>query len=73
MREVRGLGLMIGIEVTIPATEIVATALTLGAIVNVTAGNTIRLLPPLIMSDDEASELGHIVAQVVNTLSERPS
>ena len=73
VREVRGLGLMIGIEVTIPATEIVATALTLGAIVNVTAGNTIRLLPPLIMSDDEASELGHIVAQVVNTLSERPS
>lgn len=64
--DVRGLGLMIGIEVTVPTDHLVARALDLGALINVTTGDTIRLLPPLILTDDEASELGAIVAQVVN-------
>ncbi len=68
--DIRGLGLMIGIEVTVPADGLVARALDQGAVINVTAGNTIRLLPPLVMSDDEADRLGRTVAQIVNQAAE---
>jgi len=68
--DIRGLGLMIGIEVTVPADGLVARALDLGVVINVTAGNTIRLLPPLVMSDDEADRLGRTVAQIVNQAAE---
>nr|WP_271863671.1 aspartate aminotransferase family protein [Paraglaciecola sp.] len=66
--EIRGLGLMIGIELSIPCDGIVATALEAGLLVNVTAGNTVRLLPPLIMSLADARILGSGVAEVVNTV-----
>ena len=66
--EVRGLGLMIGIELNIPCDRIVATALDAGLLVNVTAGNTIRLLPPLVMSLADAATLGSGLAEVVNTV-----
>ena len=64
--DIRGLGLMIGIETALPTDGLVQRALDRGIIVNVTAGNTIRLLPPLVMSLDEAGELGAGVAQVLN-------
>ena len=57
---------MIGIETALPTDGLVQRALDRGIIVNVTAGNTIRLLPPLVMSLDEAGELGAGVAQVLN-------
>lgn len=68
--EVRGLGLMVGIEVTVPGEGLVLAALERSAVINVTAGNTIRLLPPLVMSDAEAEQLGSVVAEVVNQASE---
>jgi len=68
--DIRGLGLMIGIEVQAETSDLVATALAKGAVVNVTAGNTIRLLPPLVMSDEEAADLGRIIATVVDQLPE---
>ena len=71
--DIRGLGLMIGIEVQADTSALVATALKHGAVVNVTAGNTIRLLPPLIMSDQEAADLGRIVATVVDHIPEPSS
>ncbi|MCW8917446.1 MAG: acetylornithine transaminase [Gammaproteobacteria bacterium] len=57
VRNIRGKGLMLGIELDRPCTELVAMALARGLLINVTAGNTIRLLPPLVMSDDEAEQL----------------
>jgi acetylornithine/N-succinyldiaminopimelate aminotransferase len=57
VRNIRGKGLMIGIELDRPCTELVGMALERGLLINVTAGNTIRLLPPLVMSDDEAEQL----------------
>lgn len=71
--DIRGLGLMIGIEVQADTSALVATALEHGAVVNVTAGNTIRLLPPLVMSDQEAADLGRIVATVVDHIPEQSS
>lgn len=55
--EIRGRGLMMGIELTVPSAPIVARALEEGLIVNSTAERVVRLLPPLILSDEQADEL----------------
>jgi acetylornithine/N-succinyldiaminopimelate aminotransferase len=54
--EVRGLGLMLGIEFTQPTKPIVAQLLAEGVIANATAGNVLRLLPPLTLTIAEADE-----------------
>ena len=61
VKEIRGKGLMIGIEMNEPCAEIVDLCLNEKLIVNVTADKVIRLLPPLIF-DQENAEL------LVNTL-----
>ena len=66
VKEVRGKGLMIGIELTKPCAELVDTARSKGALINVTAGNVIRLLPPLIINQQQADELIAIVVSLVN-------
>lgn len=55
--EIRGRGLMIGIELTVPSAPVAAHALQQGLIVNSTAERVIRLLPPLILSNEQADEL----------------
>ncbi len=55
--EVRGKGLMIGVQLDRPCGELVARALSAGLLINVTADSVIRLLPPLIMSDKQADQL----------------
>lgn len=66
--DIRGLGLMIGIETHLPCEGLVQQALEAGVIINVTAGNTLRLLPPLVMSLTEATQLGGVVAQTLNNI-----
>jgi len=65
MREIRGRGLMLAIELTAPCGELVQAALAQGLLINVAAGNSIRLLPPLIMSDSEADELVERVSRLI--------
>ncbi len=65
--DIRGLGLMIGVELDRPCSELVDMALKRGLLLNVTAGNTIRLLPPLVLSDDDAD---HLVQSVVELIVE---
>lgn len=55
--DIRGKGLMIGIELEAPCLELVAKARQAGLLINVTAGNTIRLLPTFIMTDEETDTL----------------
>lgn len=62
VRQIRGQGLMIGIELSKPCGELVKEALERGLLINVTSDKVVRLLPPLIMQRSEAE-------QVVNTLS----
>lgn len=54
---VRGQGLMLGIELDRDCTELVGRALEAGILLNVTAGRVVRLLPPYILSDDEADQI----------------
>lgn len=55
--DVRGKGLMLGIELDRPCRDLVGLALTAGLIINVTQDNVVRLLPPLILGDSEADQL----------------
>ena len=55
--EIRGHGLMIGIELDRPCGELVGKALAAGLLINVTADKVVRFLPPLIFSENEAREL----------------
>ncbi len=57
VEEIRGCGLLIGIELDRNCGELVMTALEQGLLINVTADRTIRLLPPLIMTDEQADEM----------------
>lgn len=65
--EIRGKGLMIGIELNAPAAELMDKARAKGILINVTSVNTIRLLPTFILTDTEANEL---VTKVVELITE---
>ena len=66
--EIRGAGLMLGIDVGRDCGELVQRALDDGLLINVTAGNTIRLLPPLTINESEAVELARGVAELIRSL-----
>lgn len=55
--QIRGLGLMIGVELDRPCGELVKQALENGLLINVTAEKVVRLLPPLVMTRNEADQL----------------
>jgi len=65
VKDIRGRGLMIGIELEQPCGELVGKALQAGLLINVTAGNVVRLLPPLILSDEEADHLVQTLAPLI--------
>lgn len=63
--DIRAQGLMIGIELDRPCVELVPFALTKGLLINVTAERVIRLLPPLIITEEESEWL---VTQLVKLI-----
>jgi len=65
--EYRGKGLMIGIVLDTEenAAGIMKSALDAGLLLNVTAGNVVRLLPPFILTDDEADEIANKVSDLI--------
>ena len=65
VRAIRGCGLMIGIELDHPCAELVGRGLYAGLLINVTAGNVLRLLPPLVLRDDEADQIVDGVSRLV--------
>jgi len=62
---IRGDGLMIGIELDRPCGELVTRALERGLLINVTAEKVVRLLPPLVFSDEDARELVATLAPLI--------
>jgi acetylornithine aminotransferase len=65
VKAIRGKGLMIGIELTTDCGELVELASKQGLLINVTAGNTIRLLPPLIINKQQADKVIDIVSSLI--------
>ena len=66
IKEVRNQGLLIGIEMAVECSHLVTEALRENILLNVTGGNTIRLLPPLILSDQEAEIISEKVCKIIN-------
>lgn len=71
VRAIRGRGLMIGIELDREASDARNIGLAHGILFNVTADNVIRLLPPLIISDEEIDELVKRLNKTIHTFLEK--
>lgn len=65
VREVRGLGLMIGVELDRPCGTLVGRARAKGLLLNVASGSVIRLVPPLVLTQADADFIVTVVASVV--------
>lgn len=63
--DIRGRGLMIGVELDRPCGELIVRALEAGLLLNVTTERVIRLLPPLIFSEQDAHALVHLLAPLI--------
>ncbi|MBM3347943.1 MAG: aspartate aminotransferase family protein [Betaproteobacteria bacterium] len=70
--EIRGRGLMIGMELDRPCYELMAQALDVGLLINVTTDNVIRIVPSLIISDAEAREIVTRLAPLVHAILAKP-
>jgi len=70
--DLRGMGLMIGVELDRPCAELVEQALAAGLLINVTAERVIRLLPPLVLTDGDAelliSRLSDLILRFLGTV-----
>ncbi len=62
---IRGRGLMLGIELDRPCGELMQTALGRNLLINVTADTVVRLLPPLILTDEQADRIVIDVSQLI--------
>ena len=67
VKEIRGLGLMLGIELAKPCGALVQRAADAGLLISVTADTVVRLVPPLIMSAAEADEVAAILCPLIAT------
>jgi acetylornithine aminotransferase len=71
VRAIRGAGLMLGIELDLPCADLVSLALDQGLLINVTAGNVVRLLPPLIDEQEHVNLLIERLAVAVEEFGSR--
>jgi len=71
--EVRGKGMMIGIELDVTCVELVQHALDAGLMINVASGNVVRLLPPLILTDEQADKIVNITSDLIIAFTDQES
>jgi acetylornithine aminotransferase len=68
VREIRGMGLMLGVELAKPCSALTQQCVDQGLLISVTADNVIRLVPPLIMTTAEADEVVAILCPLVKKM-----
>jgi acetylornithine/N-succinyldiaminopimelate aminotransferase len=73
VKEIRGKGLMVGIELDRPCSDLIQAGLDRGLLINVTVDTVVRLLPPLIMAPVEAQQLVDGVAQLIREFLAEPA
>ncbi len=71
--EIRGQGLMLGIELDRPCGDILGRAAKAGLLLSVTADSVIRLVPPLILSLDEAAQIVAILCPLIKAFLAEPA
>jgi predicted acetylornithine/succinylornithine family transaminase len=67
--EVRGMGLLLGMELTRDCTQVVQACFERGVLISCTAGNTLRFVPPLILSQEDIDRLIEVLTEVLPRLS----
>ena len=72
VKDIRGQGLMIGIELDRPCGPLMGIALEAGLLLSVTADSVIRLLPALTMTQAEADEVVAILVPLVKNFLNTP-
>jgi acetylornithine/N-succinyldiaminopimelate aminotransferase len=65
VKEIRGLGLMIGVELSMPCGVLVGQCAEKGLLISVTADSVVRLVPPLILTMSEADEIAAILVPLI--------
>ncbi len=74
VKDIRGKGLMLGIELDRPCSDIVRRGLAAGLVANVTADKVVRLLPPLVIDEAQAKQIVAILCPIIKAfLSEAPA
>jgi acetylornithine aminotransferase len=73
VKEIRGAGLMLGIELDRPCGVLLSRAAQAGLMISVTADTVIRLVPPLILSADEADQIVSLLAPLVKAFLAEPA
>jgi len=68
VQDIRGRGLMIGIELNQDVNHLKTVALDQGLLLNVTSNNVIRLLPPLIIDQAQAEQIVDTVCKLIESL-----
>ena len=68
VKEIRGMGLMLGIDLAKPCGALTQRALDKGLLISVTADSVVRLVPPLILSVAEAEEIASILCPLISAL-----
>ncbi|MBQ0936935.1 aspartate aminotransferase family protein [Ideonella paludis] len=72
VKEIRGQGLMLGIELDRPCGVILTRAMEAGLLASVTADTVVRMVPPLILSRDEADEIVSLLVPIIKTFLAEP-
>jgi acetylornithine aminotransferase len=72
VKEIRGQGLMLGIDLSRPCSALVQRAADAGLLISVTADSVVRLVPPLILTVAEADEIAAILCPLISTLLKEP-
>jgi acetylornithine aminotransferase len=70
--EIRGQGLMLGIELDRPCGELLGQAADAGLLISVTADRVVRLVPPLILSVAEAEQIATILGRLIRQFLQPP-
>ena len=71
--EIRGQGLMLGIELDRPCGALLSQAMEAGLLLSVTADKVIRLVPPLILTEDEAAQMVAILCPLIKAFLAAPA
>ena len=69
VKELRGAGLMIGLELTQPGAPVLAKCHELGLLANVTAGTVLRLLPPYVITRNDVDKAVSIIDEALASIA----
>ncbi len=70
VKQVRGQGLMLAVELDRPCGKLVTAALERGLLINVTVETVVRLLPPLIITEEQADQISRAVSELIEEFLE---